>query len=1080
MQCKIAVPASAKVIARPRISLQIDLAGSKPLTWITARAGAGKTTLALEHLRAEQTPFLWYTCDREDSDLATFFYYMKQAARQNLDGRSAILPLLHSEYLSGLPAFTRRFFEQLGRCFLPLRRSARSGIAQPGVIVLDNYQDLPENAALHALLPYAIEGMQGRARMIVLSRKEPPVQLARLLASGQIARLDDDTIRFDREETALLIASLKPQLKHATLETIYERTQGWAAGITLLLENLQANPDAAANLSIASYHSIFDYFAGEVFFALAPAVKHFLMRAALFPVIPVHAAGQLASYPQAQQLLNTFCRNNLFTKLLAGTQTEYQFHPLWREFLLSQLQAITPADELNNLRLQAGLLLEEHRNHEDAARLYGQAGASAELARLIRTHAPQLLRQGRNQTLQEWLATLGQASDHDPWIAYWRGMSAFPADLQQAVHHLDDALRQFEAQDDRKGILMSWAALVNAHAYSLDDWKNLRRCLAYFEQRFSDEVVFPDQETGSIVLSALLTAHTLIHTDQPHRVHYWLERIAQMQQEAPSLELKINTLFYMSVFYLWKGEYEKNDALIESTLAELSQGRLAPFLQIRIKMMAGIQAWLSGLYDQSYKILQEGLQIASSSGVRNYDSLLKGFCAVLDLTRGNLKKAAESLQQQIHAQTDQASSLNQCFYHNNSAWLALLEGKPRHAEQCLQMALPVVERTGSPYCRGLWLIGMAKISFLLDRPEQALEYLQAAEAVARAMQSCVLDWYLSMIRAWILLRQKRDDEGLVALRHALGLARTYRYIHLEFYLPDTMRFLLARALEEQIETGYVRQMIRTLALAPPLTAHERPALSAECWPYPVRIYTMGRFEIFIEEVLLEFSGKEQKKPLEMLKQLIALGGSNVAEEMLSDQLWPETDGDHAHKSFETTLGRLRRLLGDEASILYRSRKLTLNPRRCWVDSLFLLDQLRSIRQGHLELLSPNFTRSLQLASNVFLPKEQDSDCIHDFRSRLSRELLQALLAQGKALEDRQDYAAALQAYQQGIALDSLAEEFYCRQMLCLRQLGNHSEAALTYMNFREQLRYRLGIEPAPQTTAIYRALRLAPEEPMAI
>lgn len=1066
-QSKIVVPTSAKTIARPRLFQLLEEAAERPLTWITARAGAGKTTLALEYLRATQTPFLWYTCDREDSDLASFFYYMKQAARQSLGGRSAVLPLLHPEYLSGLPSFTRRFFEQLSRGFLPLRRSVRTGNFLPGVIVLDNYQDLPAGAALHALLHCALEGMQQGARMLVLSREEPPAQIVRLVATRQVARLDDETLRFNREETVRLVESLKPGMRLDALEQIYEQTQGWAAGITLLLENLQAHPHTPVELSLSDCNSIFDYFANEVFLALPSEVQNFLLRAALLPVISVHACEQLSGYPQAQQLLNTFCRSNLFTKMLSGRQSEYLFHPLWREFLLSRLRATLPLAELNRLRCQAGQLLELHQNHEGAARLYGEARASAELARLIHAHAAQLLGQGRNQTLQEWLSALDEDFLLDPWLAYWRGRSAFPLDIPLAVQYLEEALQRFETLNERKGIFLAWAALVDAHAYSLDDWKSMRRCLEYFERQLKSDAVFPDAETERIALSSLLTALTLICTDQPGRMDYWLERIAQLQQEAPSLELKISTLFNLYSYYLWKGEYEKNDGLLENALAELPYGRLSPILQIRIKLIAGIQAWSGGRYEQAHAILQQGLQLSAESGMRIFDSLLWGFRVAACLVRCEFKRAAQLLQQQMQSQIGPTRSINQFFYSVNVAWLALLEGQPRRADQHLKMASPVVQRTGNPYCRGLWLIGMAKTTFLLEDPEAALAHLQEAEAVAQAMQSTVLDWSLSMVRAWILFRQKRDAEALATLRHALGLARAYRYLHLEFYLPDAMQLVLSRALEVGIEVEYVRHMIRTLRLAPPST----PASgAAEFWPYPVRIYTMGRFEVFIEEELLEFSGKEQKKPLEMLKLLIALGGSNVAEEILSDQLWPETDGDLAHKSFETTLGRLRRLLGDDASIHSHGRKLTLNPHHCWVDSLVLCQQLQAIDHGHLQMQDPALRQIFHLASDVFLPKEQGSVCIQEFRNRLTRNLLQVLLAHGKACEKLNHFAAASLAYQRGIALDTLAEEFYRRLMHCQRQLGNHSEAARIYLNCREQLRYRLGIEPSPQTTALYLAL----------
>ena len=124
--------------------------------------------------------------------------------------------------------------------------------------------------------------------------------------------------------------------------------------------------------------------------------------------------------------------------------------------------------------------------------------------------------------------------------------------------------------------------------------------------------------------------------------------------------------------------------------------------------------------------------------------------------------------------------------------------------------------------------------------------------------------------------------------------------------PAVTARLCIKALEEGIEVPYVQEIIRKRRLIP-----EKPPLHLENWPWPVKIRTLGRFELFKNGNPFNFPGKAQKKPLLLLKALIALGGKDVDEERLTDILWPEADGDQAYSALTTTLSRLRQLMGEK-------------------------------------------------------------------------------------------------------------------------------------------------------------------------
>src|ERR1051325_10010291 len=129
--------------------------------------------------------------------------------------------------------------------------------------------------------------------------------------------------------------------------------------------------------------------------------------------------------------------------------------------------------------------------------------------------------------------------------------------------------------------------------------------------------------------------------------------------------------------------------------------------------------------------------------------------------------------------------------------------------------------------------------------------------------------------------------------------------------------LLARALDIGLYPHYVRTAIVRMRLAPPR------GLISENWSWRLKIYTLGRFAVIKDDTEVAFTGKTQKKPLELLCALIALGGRAGATK-LAHMLWPDTDGDMAAHALETTIYRLRKLVGERVIVL-RNRQLELDP-----------------------------------------------------------------------------------------------------------------------------------------------------------
>src|SRR3989338_5333051 len=225
---KITRPRTATVLARTRLFRWLDRARRSPVVWVSGPPGAGKTTLVSSYVERRRLRCLWYQLDAGDGDVATFFHYLGLAVRKAAPHHRAPLPALTPEYLPGLAVFARRYFENV-----------YTRLKAPVVLVLDNYHLAETDSPLHAILGEAIAALPARINIIVLSRSPPPPALARLRANNSLSALAADELRLTPPEVTGIARLRRPKTgwSRARIERLHEQTQGWAAGLVLMLEH---------------------------------------------------------------------------------------------------------------------------------------------------------------------------------------------------------------------------------------------------------------------------------------------------------------------------------------------------------------------------------------------------------------------------------------------------------------------------------------------------------------------------------------------------------------------------------------------------------------------------------------------------------------------------------------------------------------------------------------------------------------------------------------------------------------------------------------------------------------------------
>ena len=928
---KITRPVVRNVVQRKRLFALLNGVGDRQTIWITSPPGSGKTTLVASWLDDRKLPDIWYQVDAGDSDISTFFYYMGLAAGKAAPRYKDSLPFLTSEYLHGIPAFSRRFFEKLCERLAPYASRSLRKQGMPGfAVVLDNFQDA-DHPAFHEMLSHGLEAIPPGIVVIVASRKGPPPPFARLRANGRMSVLAWDEVRFTAEESQdLLRIKKRGGLSRKLVGKLHEKAEGWAAGLVLLSESTDENI-YKADLPTKTPQHLFDYFAAEIFKDTDNETREFLLKTSFLPSVTIEMAEQLTGITHASQILLRLSQEHYFTDAGKGVNPFFRYHPLFIEFLQSRARDEFKELELLDILGKAAFLLADEGRMEDSARLFLEIQDWEGFIRLILSNALNFIAQGRHKTLEEWILAIPEEKrKNTPWLLYWLGVCRMPFNPRESRRLFEKAFGLFAAGQDHKGMFLAWANIVDTFIYEYGDFPPLDHWLDVIDKLLADHPAFPDPDVEVRVISSIQKAMSWRqpnHKDLP----MWVDRLWRIVMKHRSVSLRIGVGGFLVRYYLFIGDFHKSFLMMDA-LRPLSRSKECDTLA-RQNWYVGeaMHSWIIADHATCMKIVSEGLRNSQETGVHLLDLALLANGAYSGQSLGQPMEAAACVEKM--AQINSPRLLDKASYHYHAASVAWGRGDIKKGIEHGKLAVSIAEEVGSPLPLSLCFIDLAVTLFDVGEYEEAEKHLARARDLVPGAN--FIQYICHLHGAGFAFRRGDEDKGVALLREGLALGSRQGYLNIPRWKDETMSRLCAKALEHEIETEYTRMLIRKRGLVPATDAGGRQdnAPLPRNWPYPLRIYTLERFEIIKDGKPLVFSGKAPKKPLEMLKTLIALGGKDISEEGLADALWPDADGDLAHQSFATTLKRLRELLGGKDAIRLSGGLVSINPAYCWVDVL---------------------------------------------------------------------------------------------------------------------------------------------------
>jgi ATP/maltotriose-dependent transcriptional regulator MalT len=796
-------------VPRPRLLARLGEGMACELVLICTPAGFGKTSLLGDWVRGGRRPVAWLSLDEGDNDPARFWRHVVAALdRVHPGGAERAGALLADLQSASLEAVVTTLVNEL------------AGVTDEIVLVLDDYH-LVQAAPVHASLGLLLEHLPGSLRLVVASRADPPLPLARLRARGQLAELRAADLRFTPEEVAqLLQAAVGPDLPEAVVAALEKRTEGWAAGLQLAALSLRGHADPAGFVDqfSGSHRYVLDYLVEEVLDRQPEALRQFLLATSVLERLSGPLCDAVCGGGDSQQLLEQVERANLFLVPLDEVRGWWRYHQLFADLLRARLTREQP-ERVAGLHHAAAAWSEEHGLADDAVRHALAAGDAAWAVRLVERHADAVLLRSERVTLTRWLAAL-------------------PAELTGA----------------RPRLLLAQTLFALASG-QVDEVEGLLDAAERAAADAGDEPYEPAAGHAASLLANIPAAIALarafqaeLRGDADREIAFGRRALAEAEESEAALVA--NTRAHLGVAKRLAGQLPEAEQALAASVAELLAAGQRSVAVRACEHLAQVQR-AQGRLDAALGSYQHGLEIAAPPGRAALPAAGIAYVGMAELAyqQGDLDAALRHLTQGI-------GPCRQLFYTHVLAtglatlgWVRQAQGDPAGAMDAMEEACRVAPSPGvasllnpvpalrarlllaqgglaaaagwtkarglSPddevsYQREPEYLVLARVLVAQDRPDQALGLLERLHALAASQGRTGSLIEIQALQALALQASGDEPAALAALVEVLMLAAPQGYLRVFVDEGTPMATLLGSL----VATPAIAQVVATAHLPP--------------------------------------------------------------------------------------------------------------------------------------------------------------------------------------------------------------------------------------------------------------------------
>jgi LuxR family maltose regulon positive regulatory protein len=640
LSTKICIPTSRKeIISRLKLIDQLNTGRECKLILVSAPAGYGKTTLLIEWISQLAISVGWVSLDAQDNDLRRFFSYLIASLKSigiHINGN--IFPDLKDQDLEKLSEYISVLINQV------------SSSSRPIYLVLDDFH-LINNHDIHQTITYLLENLPQNMHLVIATRSDPLLRLAKLRAQGELFEIRADDLHFTLEEVAqYLNTSMDLGLSLDEISILAEKTEGWIVGLQLAAISLHKNPDQQQFIRnfAGDDRYIADYLLDEALSRQPEHVHNFLIQTSILELMCAPLCNAITGRNDSLEILDYLDQANLFLVPLDDKGDWYRYHFLFRDLLRKHLKQI-PRKTTRELYQRASKWFEQNQLLSEAVRMALISDDSARVAKLMEGYLLTIVSTSELGEMNQLLRSLSEnrISD-DPWLALALAWGlAYEGESGKAEMLVEVASDRIEDSDGKIRSQLKGRSLV------------LRAYLAGTRADYTKSIQFAYEALKEVPESDLsIRSFTILIIGNAFRFQGKLKDAIHYHQQALNLSESASDTF-LSVIILSRlvDIYRITGQVNLSCMTGLDTLKMIDYHQNKIGVTTFVEGYLKLRMSRSYYERNEldeaiifadmGLELAKQWGA--YDSLSLGyfnFCQIYQAL-GDSAKAESYLQEFI-------------------------------------------------------------------------------------------------------------------------------------------------------------------------------------------------------------------------------------------------------------------------------------------------------------------------------------------------------------------------------------------------------------------------------------------------
>jgi LuxR family maltose regulon positive regulatory protein len=807
IRTKLRLPFTRReLVPRPRLQEQIAKGLCGPLTLITAPAGFGKTTLVASSIAGCGKPITWLSLDKNDNQTGRFLSYLV-AALQEAD------PTIGSE-AGELLAAQQAPPEAILTSLINDLDSASTDMA----LVLDDYQSI-SNQAVHEEMAFLLEHCPKTLHLVIATRSDPPLPLARLRARAQTVELRAADLRFTEPEAAQFLNEVMGlRLDDRSVAVLEERTEGWIAGLQMAALSMRDREDVLGFIEgfSGTNRYILDYLLEEVLASQPPEIQHFLLFTSILERLTAPLCDAVLGIEKLEgwkvdRLSETFqpsnlltCQHiveyleqaNLFLVPLDDERIWYRYHHLFADLLRVQLQKSLGDQGVARLHLRAAAWHEQNGLILEAIHHASMASDDEMVERLIKQNYLEMMNRGEMSWVRFWMGNLSKELVYRrPWLCLYEALNrSWFGQLEEANILLNEAEKRIQAEGSAPGAqsMLGYHAYVKSRVTAMQG--DTRRAIEYCLT--ARENVSADSLDLQIDFSITLGYEYFLYGDFIH-ANQILNETIRLGHITRAINNPVAAYCLLTRSQVYQGRLHEADDLLQKAtqLIHAAGGQyLGAVGLVEVERAALLCEWND--VEAALLHVKQGLDYLPWWGKTDDFCMAYITLARIQLALGNRTEAAGAIEKAAQlVQTCGVFSEARNVVKAAQVKMWLVQGDWSSVDR---WSASLEKRFGSPdpfrFEDELTYITQARVFIAQNKPDEAIRLLSDLEESARSGERHGRLIEILILEAVAMQAIREPTQADIALKKSLALAEPSGYVRVFLDEGQPLRMLLAKGL----------------------------------------------------------------------------------------------------------------------------------------------------------------------------------------------------------------------------------------------------------------------------------------------